>query len=180
MSSLQDEFVLSCLEELRPMLINLARRTGMEIDDIMQEAAIIIMQEVQAQAMPPIALLNVIIRRRIYAFTRRRRSLPIILSIDMPYSREGVTTLADMLPDTPPDSEAIHKQEQRITSLYQALHRLPLDEQREMRSHYALNCFQVRRSRSKRVMPQRTWMDLRRSALRSLRHDMKLRRALAL
>lgn len=173
-SSEQETFLLECLQRIRPMVVRLTR--GVDVEDAIQEAAIIIMQnlpKVPAGHLNPVAYMSRIVKQRLIDLYRHNRLVTIsAISLDKPVGDGQETTLADLLP-----SPTITDEHARLEALYEALHRLPSEEQRYLRRKYELYSFRVQPLQGRKMNRQRSSLSLA-IAYRHLRNDQRLRQSI--
>lgn len=164
----QDD-VLDCLERLRPMLMRMARNYHLDQDDVMQDAALIILETLPKidVSRNPVPYLRVAVRRHVWL---QAHSTPDTSSLHEPLSEDGLT-LEDLLPAPVqlPDQRA----DKRVKATRTALRRLPLDEQLYMKSVHALD-FAVNRRAEQRTRNRKA---ISASAYLHLRADKKLARS---
>jgi len=164
-----DEFVLDCLEKLRPMLFNLANNYHLDSDDVLQDAAVIILE-----TLPRLDLSRNVVSYLWSTITcrmidRARKKKIETISLHTPLTKPGLT-LEDTLPAA--SGEINHKwEDERTEIVHQSLRRLPLDEQLYLQRAYKLAAFSPcpktpPRTRSQVVTGQ--------SARRHLRADWQL------
>lgn len=165
-----DTLVLDCLERLRPMLVQLARNYKLDQDDVMQDAALIIIETLPDidLSRDPVPYLRVVVRRHIWQLAHHT---PLEISLDAPLTEDGNLTLEDVLPAPAllPDKRA----DKRIRATRTALRRLPLDEQLYMKSVHTLD-FAVNRRAEQRTRNRKA---ISASAYLHLRADKKLARS---
>lgn len=140
----RDTFVLECVQHARPMLFNLAQRCNVEIDDLLQEAAVLTLLRYDRamQADNPQGYMQRAIRSHALAQIGKTYHDDTALSLDAPRGEgEDDYTLLDTLA-APVDQDQDHTMtDQRTAALHTALNRLALDEQQYMRQHYKLNSY---------------------------------------
>jgi len=166
----QDEFVLDCLSEFDPMLARLANRVNMDLEDLRQEAALLILRTLPKipAGVRPEAYLNVVVRGRLRGLASKRIST---LSLDLPISNGSDIMLADVLPEPPQVSHERH--DRRVEALYKALHRLSRVEQDFLKRRFELHGFRPHAREYGRLTTS-----VRRKALRKLQQDVILQMAL--
>jgi len=165
----QEELILLCLEKFRPMLINMARAYHQELDDLMQDAAVILLEHIRQVDMSkyPVTYLRTVVRRQLWE-QQQGKSLETV-SINAPLNDEGFT-LEETLPE--PQVVTDHTStDERIATVHHALSRLPLDEQLYVQRVHALHAF-VPNGREQRA--PRTQRVTGESARRHLRADWSL------
>lgn len=160
------------------MLTKIAWQSGTPLDDVIQQAALIILQALPKMPIHienPQPYLYVVVRRRIYAYAHSLTSPQDVISLDRPLYDDSEQTLLDVLPSPPIDLSA-KREQKRITALYKAIHLLPRAEQECLRRRYGLRGFHVW---SRQVSDlYRTDRAILRSALRQLRRNQRLAMAL--
>jgi DNA-directed RNA polymerase specialized sigma24 family protein len=174
-SSEQEHFMLTCLEQFRPMILRLTQ--GMETDDAIQEAALIILQtlpQVSACRANPIAYMSRIVRNQLITRYRQAQHTALsTMSIEQPLHEDSERTLADLLPAPNSVDEFVRDQ-----ALYDALHHLPDEEQAHVKQRYDLYSFTPRYPSGRRVRHGRSARSLMRTALKQLRQDRRLQQAI--
>lgn len=171
---MQDDLITTCLEHFRPMLTKMAWTYNIPVDDVLQEASLIILQALPKMPIHvenPQAYLRVVVRRQIYNYAHSLTPPQNVISLDRPLYEDSKQTLADLLP-TPPVDLSAKREEKRRTALYKALHVLPRAEQECLRRRYGLQGFRVRSRQSDN--PSRAGHVILRSALRQLRRNREL------
>lgn len=168
-SSTQEEFILSCLEQIRPMVINLTR--GVDVDDAMQEAAIIIMQtlpKMSQEYINPVSFMSRVVKNRLIDLYRRRHHL-VTSSLDASAAAGHDIECEDQTPDA-----TVRMREE---ALYQSLERLPQEEQAYLTHKFALDYF-LQISTKQHMTWQRSARSISTTAYRHLRSDQQLRDAI--
>lgn len=165
---------MDCLERFRPMLTKVAWQTGVSLDDLKQQAVVIILEALPKMSMHmdnPQGYLYVTVRGKIYNYIHTLTSPTNVISLDQPLCDDSQLTLLDVLPVPPIDLSAKRNEKRRV-ALYKAMHLLPRAEQECLRRRYGLRGFHVW---SRQVSDlYRTNRSIMRSALRSLRRNQKL------
>jgi len=171
--SFSHDAIVEMLQQARPMVSNFARNYHLEFDELMQEAALVVVEtgpKIPADA-HPYAYLQSTIRYHLLALIQRRHLATA--SLDEPLSSESAATYADMLAAPEPVAYDEPREDQRQEALYTALHTLPLEEQQYFREVYALNAFNpsppnwpcsANYNRSRKTMSMRAFSALRRNA----------------
>lgn len=170
MSHPHDTLVIDCLEKLRPMLLQLARNYRIDQDDVMQDAALIILETLPKIDVnrDPVPYLRVAVRRHVWQLAHHT---PDTSSLHEPLTEDGNLTLEDVLPDPSPLPDK--RADKRIKATRTALRRLPLDEQLYMKSVHTLD-FAVNRRAEQRTRNRKA---ISASAYLHLRADKKLARS---
>ncbi len=126
--AVRNAYILESLRQASPMLRNFAKRYDRDYDELWQIAALAALEQYEkAQRVEnPRAYLHRVIRNAIL------KTLPMsiqFLSLDAPVAQGSEMTYADYLvsPDPVPCDTA--REQQQMTALYQALNRLPLEDQ---------------------------------------------------
>jgi len=171
----QEQFLFDCLQKFRPMILRLTQ--NMDTDDALQEASLIILEalrQLPAAHTNPVGFICMVLRNQLIIRYRQmqRAALPVI-SMDETLYEDGETTLADLLP-----SPSIVGENARLEALYEALHRLPTEEQTHLKQTYDLYSFTPRYPSGHRVRKARTARSLITMALRQLRQDRRLQQAI--
>lgn len=170
MTHTPDELVLTCLERLKPLLSQLARNYRLDQDDLVQEAACLILETLPKidLSRDPVPYLRIVVRRQIWFIAYRKN--PFMSSLEE--QTEDGLALKDTLSDTStlPDEQA----DRRKKATHAALRRLPLDEQLYMRQIHALSFDVI--NRGTRPL-NRTRKAIGPSAYAHLRADQKLMQA---
>ncbi len=125
----RNAYILESLNQAAPMLRNFAKRSRRDYDEVWQIAAVAALEQYErAQSVEnPRAYLHRVIRN---AILKSLHVPPIqFLSLDAPVAQGSEMTYADYLvsPDPVPCDTA--REQQQMTALYQALNRLPLEDQ---------------------------------------------------
>lgn len=178
MTQQQEQLILNFLQNYRPMMTKICVTSGLDLEEVMQEVALVLTQKVPH--MKPTdnikALTYTVAYRHILRMLRQRTWKPMeAVSLDNPVDNESQTTYADLLP-----AQEQHESypQWHIRELYSALHRLPLDEQQELKQQYDLEGFHPWGPIEKQGrLKERSHRSLVTTAFRTLRNDEFLREA---
>jgi DNA-directed RNA polymerase specialized sigma24 family protein len=137
----RDTTIMAMLEESKGMIVNLAYKSNMDIDDCMQNAALAMLE-----AWPKIpetctnikAYLHRCIHNKILKFHRSVIN-ELELSLDMPITGSNVT-FADVLADDRQSQDAT-RVDSIIETVHNALRELMLDEQAYAKQIFELHAF---------------------------------------
>jgi DNA-directed RNA polymerase specialized sigma24 family protein len=129
----RNAFILESLHQATPMLQALAKRLGLDYEELFQMAALAALEryERSLEISHPRKYLHACMRYAImdHCYRSIHRSLHP-LSLDAPLDEEGRITYADLLVSPDPVSRVSEQEKSRTAALYEALSRLPLEEQR--------------------------------------------------
>lgn len=143
--TLDTSIVETALNEFGGMIRALATEFGYPYEDLRQEIALLMLEQLHMLPHDRLKLkcyLRTCTKRLLidqYHLCSRIQTV----SLDEPLNEESDTSLADLLA-VPPDQtdQDTTNRDQKVTALYAALSRLPLDEQRYVREVYDLNAYQ--------------------------------------
>jgi len=139
--TLRDETVIQMFHEMRPMVMNFARKFNLEFDDCLQHVSLFMLEKwprIPVDCTNVKAYLNGCVRRELYKFLQQRGQET--LSLDAPVAPESKETFADML------QAFVHKRDEAredfITQVtHAALKQCRLEEQMYAREQFGLNSF---------------------------------------
>jgi len=155
------------LDELRGMIWNFARRFEIEFEDVLQDAALIMLEvwsRIPENCANIAAYMNRVVRSELY---RRLRNEPTV-SLDAPVSPESDTSFADMLADFVAQEDK--RAEQVAKTVHAALHNLSLEVQLHTRDYYGLGDYSPRMPRTVRKV---AYGRQKRHMRESLRHSFR-------
>jgi DNA-directed RNA polymerase specialized sigma24 family protein len=135
----RNAFILESLHQATPMLQALAKRLGYAYEELYQMAALVALERYERaqQTHHPRKYLHACMRYAImdhYWKTIHRSLHP--LSLDAPL--DGRITYADLLASPEPVSRVSEQEKSRTAALYEALSRLPLEEQQYLCRVYGI------------------------------------------
>ena len=185
----RDELVMDCLRYATPMIQRLACDWREDFEELYQEAAVVVLtmwQEGKFAEPKPLAYAKRAIRWELMnkyidrpSARKFRTSIHPQISLDAPLSEESDDTLADLIPDSGPIANDETRQDQRSQALYNALWKLPLEDQAYLREVYQLNAFLPRwLDYSRKPNYNRKRQNMGRAGFYRLRRDKELAAAL--
>ncbi|HLZ61566.1 MAG TPA: sigma factor [Ktedonosporobacter sp.] len=137
-----DLFLLESLRQAAPMLQHLACWYRVDFEDLYQDAAVVALERAEQARVRGRAWLHATLRGEALNTITRKRG-PIALQLDMAINEEG-----DRLPSTleapPPVVVDEQREDTRTLALYEALWRLPLEEQIYLQRVFRLEAFHPR------------------------------------
>ncbi len=165
----RDDIIVQMFHEFRPMIFNFARRFELEFEDVLQDAALIMLEvwsRIPAECANIGAYLNRVVRSELYRRLRRENTL----SLDAPISADTTETFADMLEVfVEQDSR---RSEQVAKTVHSALRTLSLEVQLHAIDFYGLGSYKPALPRTARkVAYGREKRHMRESLKRSFRKD---------
>jgi hypothetical protein len=168
----RNETVLEMFDGIRGMIYNFARRFHLEFDDVLQDAALIMLEvypRIPADCTNAKAYLVGAVKRGLYKLLSHRGQET--LSLDTPIASDATETFADML-------EAFVEQDSKRSELvtktvHNAMHRLSLEVQLHTRDYYKLGSYDpvLPRRLTRKVAYGRRPEQMRVSLKRSFRKD---------
>ncbi len=177
-----NEYILESLTQAIPMLRNAARRCNLDFDDLYQEAYLTLRSSLSRvlAANHPRAYIHTMFRILAYQLVRKRNQRREAISLESVCGEDGNVTRASLLPD--PEPEEVVILEESSQALYEALRRLPVSWQKEVRLSYELEQFEVCANSRQQRLPCAATNNKARNAIRSkayveLRQDQVLREA---
>jgi DNA-directed RNA polymerase specialized sigma24 family protein len=137
----RNAYLMESLHQAIPMLRKLATRLGYAYEELYQIAALAALERYERaqETRHPREYLHACMRYAImdhYWKTIHRSLHP--LSLDAPLDEEGRITYADLLASPEPVSRVSEQEKSRRAALYEALSRLPLEEQRYLCRVYGI------------------------------------------
>lgn len=184
----RDELVMDCLRYATKMLQRLACDWKVDFEDLYQEAALTVLtmwQEGDFNEPHPPAYAKRAIRFDLIDMyidqpTARkfRTSVSASVSLDAPISAENDAPLFELIPESSPVEDGT-RQDWLAQALYEALWKLPLEEQAYLREVYQLNAFLPRwMDRSRKPDYSRARGNICHTAFNRLRRDKELAAAI--
>jgi DNA-directed RNA polymerase specialized sigma24 family protein len=160
------------LREVKPMVYNFSRKFTLEFEDLMQEAALIMLKvwpKIPPEA-PIKAYLHGSVKRRLYKILRHKEDM---LSLDMPVTEDSQETFADML------QAFVEQDTQRADHVakvvHTALRKLSLEVQLHTMTFYGLNSYKPALPRiSHKVVYGRQKRYMRESLKTAFRRDSQI------
>lgn len=136
----RDDVVTEMFNSLRGMVSNFAYKFGLDFDDCLQDASLI-MLEVWPRIPPECtnvkAYLNGTVRNTLYK--RLNSHCVETVPLEMPVSPDSQATFADML-EVPPERDT-SKADHTTKTVHSALHKLSLEVQLHAMAFYGLNSY---------------------------------------
>lgn len=179
MTTSNEQIILDLVQHFTPLAKNLARDWNLDLDDVKQDIAEIIIEVLPRIPEPSNVkgyLHRTIKNRFLSRYDERRTHKPAhVLSLDAPHPDYPDISRADSL-EAPADVTCNDtRQVERERALYTALRRLHKEEQEYLQRVYGLHAFNPR---GKRTPRERKAEIICATAYRKLRHDARLAAAL--